>query len=143
MAKIPLIFSSVSLFISVIALLISFKRYRIAAVVEKDRKEEKKKAKLRPELIKEMGSKRMKDVLRIVNEGKADAREINITINDINIKEFPHAHIEEMPIKSIGAGSDFKILLIIFDNVRFPWEIKITWKDDFGNNRSYTTSVTN
>lgn len=142
MDKMSLIFSSTSLLLSVIALWISFKRYNIAAVVEKDRKEDKKKAKLRPEIIKEMGSKRMKDVLRIVNEGKAEAREINISINGQEISKFPHAYVDQMPIKSIGSGSEYKILLAIHDQTNFPWEVEISWKDDYAENRTYKTTVT-
>jgi hypothetical protein len=142
MDKVALVFSIVSLLFSAIALFLSYKRTSIASKVEKDRQNDKKKAKLLPIITKEMGSQRLKDVLIIKNEGKSEARDIEIEINGLKLNQFPHIRSDNEVISRIGAGSEFKFLLIIYDQVQFPWDIKITWNDDYKTNVTYETTIT-
>jgi hypothetical protein len=75
--NIAIILSLASFVMSGIALFFNYQRTSIAVKENKAKQLEKKKAKIRIERTKVMGSKQLKDVLIIRNEGKATAENIN------------------------------------------------------------------
>lgn len=136
-----IIISVISLFLSVLAVALSFWRVKILNDKENDRKEEKKKANWKVERIKITGMKSPKDVLTIENTGKAVATNIKIFVNkeDINLCSYVYSDVSIIPY--IGSGSNYVIALSVYDGVHFPWEVKIVWDDDYKSEREYITSV--
>ncbi|MCL2646094.1 MAG: hypothetical protein FWD61_03700 [Phycisphaerales bacterium] len=107
---------------------------------EQDRRVQTRQANLRAELrTTARGSYR----LCLINEGVSDARNIRIEMNDMPFSEHPVAG-EDMP-DLVGRRSVISCYLatrIDDTNCSPPFKLKVTWDDDFEQNRIYQTTLT-
>jgi len=101
-----------------------------------------KKARLRAELAREPGSRRMRDLLRIYNDGEVEAR--NIAINLAGTPLLEHAAVPggTTEIKTVGPRSQIQYVIAVTMGNTPPWELEITWTDDSGEESSYRTTLT-
>ncbi|MEK4406673.1 hypothetical protein MKZ26_20115 [Sporosarcina sp. FSL K6-6792] len=127
------------------ALVLNHQRTTILRRKEKERLESKKKAKFQVDRTKEMGSKRMQDKFIIRNIGEAEAR--NVIIEFYNYDRFgdgskikSNVLSDKIP-STILAGHTIKSLMIIAGNSSPPWEIVISWDDDFKEGNVIETTL--
>jgi hypothetical protein len=117
------------------ALILNHQRTTITKRKEKERLEAKKKAKFSIERTKEMGSKRMQDKFILRNIGEAEARNVKVEFYNYDrmgdgSKRQVNLLMDEIP-STINAGHTIKALMIIAGNTAPPWEVVISWDDDF------------
>ncbi|WP_419872768.1 hypothetical protein [Candidatus Pristimantibacillus sp. PTI5] len=136
--NIAIIISLASFIISVFALLLNFQRTRIAVREDKDKQNQKKKANLKLDRTKEPGSKRLNDVLIITNDGKGKATNISLTF--VNRDGQINPLFGELPTVLQGESS-VKIGMTIHGGTAPPWDITVSWDDDFELGNNYTTKM--
>lgn len=116
------------------AFILNYQRTAIIKRNEKERLEKKKKAKFSIDRIKEMGSKQMQDKFVISNIGEADARNVEVkflnTDRGSTEKKEVNPLNENVPSK-IVAGQTVKVLMSIYMGNTPPYDVIITWDDDF------------
>jgi len=127
------------------ALVLNQQRTTITKRKEKERLESKKKAKLSVERTKEMGSKRMQDKFILRNIGEAEARNVKVEFYNYDrrgdgSKKQINILLDEIP-STINAGHTVKTLMMIAGNTAPPYEIVITWDDDFKNGNVIETTL--
>jgi hypothetical protein len=127
------------------ALILNQQRTAILRRKEKERLEAKKKAKLKVYRTKEMGSKRMQDKFIVHNIGEAEARNVNVEFYnydrfDDGSKRKTNVLMDKIP-STIPAGYEIKALMIIAGNSSPPWEIVISWDDDFREENTVETTL--
>jgi len=139
-----------SLIVSMIAVWKSSQAQREANAVQKriveieeQREREKlfeaKQANLRAELRK---VERRTYRLYLVNHGKAEAHNIRIKLDGTPLAEHCAAvQNDRMPV-FLGPGAECSVLLAISSVCAPPFEIEITWDDDYGTDRTYRTTLT-
>lgn len=119
------------------AFILNFQRTTIIKRKENERLEAKKKAKFSVDRTKEMGSKRMQDKFILQNVGESEAR--NVVVEFYNYdrrgdgsKRKINVLMDNVPL-IINAGQTVKSLMMIAGNTAPPYEIVISWDDDFKN----------
>ncbi|WP_225230575.1 hypothetical protein [Cytobacillus stercorigallinarum] len=127
------------------ALVLNQQRTTITKRIEKERLEAKKKASFQVERTKQMGSKQMQDRLLLHNIGQAEARELKVEFYNYDRfnkgeKRKINPLIDRIPSK-INAGQTVNILLSIAGNTAPPYEIIITWDDDFKKGNKLETTL--
>lgn len=126
------------------ALVLNHQRTAITKRKEKERLEAKKKAKFSIERTKEMGSKRLQDYFIIRNNGEAEARNVKLEFynNDRegNKRQIDPLGGEKVP-STIIAGHKVKILMLIHMDNSPPYEVVITWDDDFKSGNVIETTL--
>ncbi|MCR4433801.1 MAG: hypothetical protein NUV70_07120 [Caldiserica bacterium] len=144
------IIGGLSLIVSGVAMWGSWKAQREAAAAQKkiaeiEEKREKEKilssrqAFLHPELRKtDKGSYR----LYLVNSGKAEARNVQVKLDGVPLKDH-HAAVkgDEMPTL-IGPNGEVSCLLALSLGCTPPFEIEVFWDDDSGKGHVYHGTLT-
>jgi hypothetical protein len=125
------------------ALILNHQRTTITKRKEKERLEAKKKAKFSVDRTQEMGSKRIQNIFSLQNIGEAEARNVKVKFynydRDGNKQEInPLAN--SLPSK-INSGQTVKTLLVLFVDMAPPFEIVVTWDDDFQNENKLETTL--
>ncbi|MFE4522008.1 hypothetical protein ACFRCQ_07595 [Cytobacillus firmus] len=126
------------------ALVLNQQRTTIMKRKEKERLEAKKKAKFTVDRTKEMGSKKLQDKFVLQNIGEAEAR--NVEIEFYNYDRDGNKHLIDplaggkIPSK-INAGQTVKTLMAIYMGTAPPYEIVITWDDDYKNGNKLETTL--
>ncbi len=125
------------------ALVLNHQRTTITKRKEKERLEAKKKAKFSVDRTQEPGSKRMKDIFLLQNIGEAEARNVKVEFykwdregNKQEIKPLP----ESVPSK-INSNQTVRNLMLLYADVALPFEIVVTWEDDFQNENKLETTL--
>jgi len=136
--NIAIILSLISFVFSGVALFFNYQRTTIAVKENKEKQVEKKKAKIRIERTKQMGSKKMKDVLIIRNEGKATAE--NISIRWENRHGEINPLIGQVPT-TLGGGDSINVSMIIHAGTAPPYNVKITWDDEIQKENIYEITI--
>ncbi len=127
------------------ALFLNHQRTTITKRKEKERLEAKKKAKFSIERTKEIGSKRMQDKFVLSNIGEAEARNVKVIFYNYD----RHGDGSRRQIKilmdtipsTINSGHTVKALMMIAGNTAPPWDIVITWDDDFQSEHKIETTL--
>jgi len=109
---------------------------------EKDRIVEQKKASLTARIVREPGSRKMRDLLVIENLGPGEARNISAMLDGKPLLEHPAILQKERKLDKIGPRSEVRYLLVITMQTRPPFGIEITWEDDSGEPGKYSTTLT-
>ncbi|MCQ6277318.1 hypothetical protein JMM81_20810 [Bacillus sp. V3B] len=127
------------------ALVLNHQRTTIAKRKEKERLESKKKAKFSVDRIKEMGSKSMQDKFILQNVGEAEARNVQVEFYNYDrkgdgSKRKVNLLMDNVPSK-INAGQTVKTLMMIAGSTAPPFEIVITWDDDFQDGNQFETTL--
>jgi len=106
---------------------------------EQDRRLSAQRASLRPELRK---TNRDSYRLYLVNEGKAEARNVRVMLGGKPLSEHPAAvQGDDMPTR-IGPNSEVSCLLAITLGCAPPFEIEVRWDDDSGADHTYRGTLT-
>lgn len=126
------------------ALYLNHERTKIAKRKEKERLESKKKANLIIRREKVMGSTKLKDVLVISNNGSATAENITLRFITTNprmkgTEVFP-LYNEEIPT-SLRTGEERQMNLLIHGGCPVPFEVTVTWSDDYKSDNTYVTLI--
>ncbi|WP_400244979.1 hypothetical protein AB3U99_01235 [Niallia sp. JL1B1071] len=127
------------------ALVLNQQRTTITKRVEKERLEAKKKAIFQVERTKQMGSRQMQDRFLLHNIGQSEARAVQVEFYNYNRfnkgeKRKINPIIDKIPSK-INGGQTVNILLSIAGNTTLPYEIIITWDDNFKNGNKLETTL--
>lgn len=141
---------NISIIVSLTSLIIAFssayynrKTYKIREMQELDRQKEMRRAQLIAQLIvKPRAQGGLSDyLLRISNIGKARARDIKISIDDIPMQELPlfkSCLVTEQEIpRELVSGETRSFPLA--DYAKF--NIKISWLDDSGDSQHYEQGI--
>jgi hypothetical protein len=136
--NIAIILSLASFVMSGIALFFNYQRTSIAVKENKAKQLEKKKAKIRIERTKVMGSKQLKDVLIIRNEGKATAENILIRLENKNGEVNP---LYGAVPTTLGGGDSVKIDMYMDFETAPPYNVTITWDDENQKGNIYKTII--
>ena len=119
---------------------ISRQQLEILNYQEQERRIEKSKAELRPELLENLSSTSVfKYLLRIKNEGKARARNIKILIDEKPAHEyiaFLKSLKEEDIAQTLECGMAWEHPMISSVDKKPKFKIKLIWSDDSGEPRS-------
>ncbi len=125
------------------AFILNFQRTAILKRKEKERLESKKKAKFSVDRTKEMGSNGMQDKFILQNIGEAEAKNVEVEFYNYDrkgdgSKRKLNLLMYNVPSK-INAGQTTKTVMSITGVFAPPYEIVITWDDDFevGNKIEY------
>lgn len=132
------ILSIIGSFSGIYALFLNHQRTTIAKRKENERLEEKKKAKIRLEKTKQMGSQKMKDVLIIKNEGKAAAEQLYIRWENKYGEINPL--VGKMPVK-IDGGDSITFNMMIYAGTAPPYKVRVTWDDESQEGNVYETTI--
>ncbi|MGH9428066.1 MAG: hypothetical protein ACRD2L_17425 [Terriglobia bacterium] len=138
--------SVVAIAVSVFAWITSWQTQKRLVVIEeareRDRLKHASKAKLRAELVREPGSRRMRELLRVYNDGEVEARNVAIKLAGKPLLEHPAVPGGTTEIKKVGPRSQIQyVIAVTLDNAP-PWEFELTWTDDSGQEGSYRTTLT-
>lgn len=96
-------------------------------IITEYQEQERRKGKLKAELIAKTDSKDGDPFLQIENKGPADARDITISVKgDAQIMDLPKE------ISSIAAGSSLEYRIIITNGASLDFTLDISWFDDSG-----------
>ncbi|MEG8975385.1 hypothetical protein U8Y98_01565 [Priestia megaterium] len=127
------------------ALILNHQRTTITKRKEKERLDSKKKAKFSIDRTKEMGSKRMQDKFVLSNTGEAEARNVKVEFYNYDrrgdgSKKQVNALMDAIPT-TINSGHTVKALMMIAAHTAPPWDVVITWEDDFQNENKLETTL--
>lgn len=106
---------------------------------ERDRLEGKSKASLVANLIREPGGR---DLLKIVNHGGSEAREILIKFDGQLLEHHPVSFKNQLPPSIVGAHGNASILLAVSKDCAPPYDLEMTWQDDSGQPGAFRTTLT-
>ncbi len=106
---------------------------------EKDRLAEKNKANLAAQIAQNRDGR---PVLRILNNGFAEARNIKVVLDNKPVLEHDGIFKNQKEICQVGPQSSFQYLQFLCDQLDPPNEVKITWEDDSGEPGEYSTTLT-
>ncbi len=145
-----LIVSLLALAISAVSLVLGWKAQRrqnelqerlvgIERARERDRLREARSAKIRAALISEPNSRSMGDLLRVYNDGEAEARNVKVQLQGERAPKI--LGVTDQGVY-IGPGSHVQYPLVINFGMSPPWDLEITWVDDSGGPNMYRTSLT-
>jgi len=109
---------------------------------EKDRLAEKQKANLTARIMREPGTRNMRDLLVIENSGHGEARNIKIILANKPILEHPAVLQGTNEVTKVGPNSHIQYLLALCMGNYPPFDIEITWEDDSGESGKYSTTLT-
>lgn len=132
---------------SLVVAIIAFRKssaaqHRIIEIEEQrdhERKTESLQASLRPELRK---TGKHTHRLYLVNEGACDARNIQVEMDGKPLSEHPAA-VKNAPMPDlVGPKGEIGCILGLHMQCTPPFKLKVTWDDDFENNRTYQTTLT-
>ena len=140
----------ISLLVSIIAMKLGYKAQRESNVIQKrmveieeQRENEKRldlgQAKLRAEIRKPASSNCHR--LYVMNEGLAEAKNVQVELDDITLEEHPAYASDSIP-NFVGPQSEVSCLLAITLNSNPSFDIKIAWDDDISKKRNYHTTLT-
>jgi hypothetical protein len=124
-------------FAGIYALILNHQRTTIVKQNEKERLESMKKAIIRVERTKEKTGKVPDDLLILRNTGQAVAKNIsvrasnNVNVNDV-FNPFP---------KQIYSGDSKAVEFFIYGDTPIPFDLIITWDDDFQKNNTYELTI--
>ncbi|WEA43815.1 hypothetical protein [Priestia aryabhattai] len=125
------------------ALVLNHQRTTITKRKETERLEAKKKAKFSVDRTKEMGSTKMQHIFLLQNIGEAEARNVKVEFynydRDGNKQEI-NPLADSIPSR-INSGQTVKTLLLLFVDMAPPFEIVVTWEDDFQNENKLETTL--
>lgn len=117
-----------------IALYLNFQRTTITKRIEKERLETKKKAKFRMDRAKEMLGRGMQDYFHLRNFGENEARNVKVKFYKENKDKDDRREVfplySEIP-SAINSGQTAKAILVLQGGRNVPFEVVITWEDDF------------
>lgn len=127
------------------AFILNYQRTTIVKRKENERLEGKKKAKFSVDRSKEMGSKRMQDKFILENVGEAEARNVQVEFYNYDrrgdgSKRKINLLMDNVPPK-INAGQTVKTLMMIHMDTAPPYEIAISWDDDFKSGNKIETTL--
>jgi len=142
---ISLVLAIVGSITGVWALVLNQQRTNRTKRQETERLEAKKKASFQVERIKEMGSKRMQDKFVLSNMGEATAKNVEVKFFNDNLlsgmkKQSIQPLMDRIPT-TINSKQEIKCQLLIANNTTLPYEIIITWDDDFKENNKLKTTL--
>jgi hypothetical protein len=120
------------------ALYLNWRRTSITIREDKEKQLEKKKEKIRVERTKQMGGTKLKDVLVIKNKGKAPAK--NISIRFENRQGETNPIFSEVP-STLSGGDSVSVDMIIHKGTAPPYNVTITWDDEYKIGNIYETLV--
>jgi len=131
----------ISIILSIFALVISGKSYQISKTSEQDRQREIRTATLAAQLNKKIidDEDRFEFSLKIMNRGKAVAKDIKILINGTPATKYQNliwgaarwgGLSENDIIKELGAGSEIEYPLFYGVGDPARMNIKLTWSDE-------------
>ncbi|MGB9879339.1 MAG: hypothetical protein ACPLRM_01130 [Anaerolineae bacterium] len=140
-----IIVGGLSLIVSGIAMMGSWKAQREATtaqkrIVEIEEQREKEKvvssqqALLHPEL-RETGTGSYR--LYLVNSGKAEARNVQVKLDGVPLKDHHAAVKGDVMPTLIGPNAEVSCLLAISTRCAPPFEIEVLWDDDSGKDHIY------
>jgi len=144
------IIAGLALVVSAIATVTSWKaqrnanaaRQRIVEIEEEREKERQLSAKqawLHPEL-REIRSGLYR--LFLVNSGKAEARNVRVKLDGVDLREHCAAVKGDQMPTEIGPNTEVSCLLGISLGCAPPFKIEILWDDDSGKDRKFQTTLT-
>ena len=109
---------------------------------EDDRLAEQRNATLRAELVGEHNGRGSKSYrLRITNHGRAEARNVDVTMDGKPIMEHRAVPRNLSEIRQVGPGAYFQYVLALSFSCSPPFEIEITWQDDSGTPGRFRTTL--
>ncbi|CAN5411624.1 hypothetical protein BH09GEM1_BH09GEM1_46030 [soil metagenome] len=71
-------------------------------------------------------------VLRIVNDGVAQARALNLRIDGIDAQESPHLIGAKEQVRVLGPSATVKYYLLAVFGGPTGWDVSLEWEDDSG-----------
>jgi len=115
--------------------------------IEESREQDKKKARLVAQIVNEVVGQKAhqtikKHLLQIENKGLAEARDIQLILDEKPVLEHPAIVKDQKEIIQIGPQSHFDYLIVYCSNTPRPEKVEITWMDDSGEPGRYQTSLT-
>jgi hypothetical protein len=129
------------------ALILNHQRTTIIKRKEKERLEAKKKAKLIIQQTSDMSEKKIRrNFIVIRNDGQADARNVSLQFYKVNDQSGKRQRIvpllgEIIPSR-IAETQELKVQYFYTkDKVPLPWELEITWDDDFNSGNKIETTI--
>jgi|SRR5690625_205320 len=129
----------------VYALILNHQRTSITKRKEKERLEAKKKANFIVERTKQMGSRRLQDHFLLHNNGQAEARNVKVEFYNYD-REGKRKKADPLggdPVPSKINPQQTVNMLMILDAYNIPpFEIIITWDDDFKSGNKIETTLT-
>ena len=146
------IFSSLIAVVAIIVSIVSFRKshkverrqLQIEEAREHDRLHEKYLAKLTAQIVEEryvdQAQYKKKTLLRIRNSGYAEARNIEVVLDDRPVFEHPTIRGQEA-ITQIGPQSHFDYLISWSMNSPKPKNISIRWEDDSEEEGEYSSTL--
>lgn len=127
------------------ALILNHQRTVITRRNESERLQAKKQANFKVDRTKEQGSKRLQDKFILENVGQAEARNVKVEFYNYDRKgDGSKRKIQPLGDKvptRINAGQRSKLLMMIAGNTTLPYEIVITWDDDFKSGNKLETTL--
>ena len=132
---ITIIVSGAALLISYLSLRRSSKNQQKLIEIENEREKDRKKAQLKPELVKEY-----QDKLCIENISDNKAINVEIFINGRPITEHPDIKPGQELITVLGAKSSCYYLMAAAKH-KNSWNVRITWTNDSGEEDDYETII--
>ncbi|PRS16535.1 hypothetical protein C6W27_09035 [Bacillus paralicheniformis] len=117
------------------AFILNYQRTAIIKRKEKERLDDKKKASFTIDRTQDIGRRNMLDKFVLHNNGQAEARNVQVEIYNYDRKgDGSKRKIqplqEKVPTK-INANQEVRILISIAGNTALPWEVVVTWDDDY------------
>ena len=110
---------------------------------ERDRLAETKKARLTARITEQpSGPGGWNGYLQIINEGKGEAREIQISLDGVPAMEHRSILKQQSPIRQVGPQSAARYVLDSAIGVPLPREVEMRWTDDSGEQGRYRTTLT-
>ncbi|MGP4073978.1 hypothetical protein ACTWQB_15730 [Piscibacillus sp. B03] len=126
------------------ALYLNHERTTIVRRQEKERLEEKKKAKFKVDTGEKMGSKRIQKRFLLTNVGQAEARNVQVEFynydREKNRKKCDPLAGESVP-STINSGQTVDMLLVADMLNAPPYDIVITWEDDNKSDNIINTTL--
>lgn len=119
------------------AFILNYQRTTIVKRREKERLESRKKARFSVDRMKEMGTKNMQDKFVLKNIGESEARNVEVEFFNYErrgekLRQKINPLMDDIPEK-INSDQMIKALMIITGSTAPPFEIIITWDDDFSD----------
>lgn len=109
---------------------------------EADRRRRQKSADLSAQLDQRPGRNGPRTMLVIENGGRGLAENVRVHPDGTPVHEHGHVLHDEPTIAKIGSGSESPILLAVHKQHHPPFDVKVTWDDATGANRTFETTLT-
>lgn len=110
--------------------------------IEEGRERQRRLASLQAKLRAELRGVRGADRLYLVNDGEAEARNVQVRLDGKPFAEHCAVIGDSSLPMFVGARAEVSCLLAIYQQCAPPFECEIRWDDDSGTDRSYRTTLT-